>query len=73
MNFGLPWPYFRASDLMKNMRTLAITWGVFIRCFIERSRAEALIDTSLELRHGLRREYRIGLSLISRAIAHLMF
>jgi tetratricopeptide (TPR) repeat protein len=39
----------------------------------ERSRAESLIDNGLELRRKQGRDYRIALSLISRAVTHLTF
>jgi len=66
-------PYFRASDLMEEYANTCDNMGRVHTLLYERSRAEALIDTSLELRRGLRREYRTGLSLVSRAFAHLMF
>jgi hypothetical protein len=66
-------PYFRASDLKEEYANTCDNLGRVHALLYERSRAEALIDDSLELRRGLRREYRTGLSLISRAIAYLMF
>jgi hypothetical protein len=71
--FKLAVPYFRASSLDEERANTSDNMGRVHGLLYERSRAEVLIDDSLELRRHLRREYRIGLSLISRALVHLLF
>lgn len=66
-------PYFRASDLLEESANSTDNMGRAYMTLSRRSRAEALIDDSLALRLKLGREYRIALSINSRAIAHLTF
>lgn len=71
--FRLAVPYFKESKLLEEFANTSDNMGRVHALLYERGRAEVLIDDSLELRRRLRREYRTGLSLISRAIAHLVF
>jgi tetratricopeptide (TPR) repeat protein len=66
-------PYFRASDLLEESANTTDNMGRVYTTLSRRSRAEALIEDSLALRLRLGREYRVALSINSRAIAHLVF
>jgi len=66
-------PYFRASDLLEETANTSNNMGRVYAALYRRSNAESLIDDSLELRQQLGREYRIALSLMTRAHAHLAF
>ena len=66
-------PYFRASDLLEETANTNNNMGRVYTALYRRSHAESLIDDSLELRRQLGRDYRIALSLITRAYAHLAF
>ena len=66
-------PYFRASDLLEETANTSNNMGRVYAALYRRSHAESLIEDSLELRQQLGREYRVALSLMTRAYAHLSF
>ena len=66
-------PYFRASDLHEEYANTMDNMGRIYALLYERDRAEAMLDDGLSIRKRLRREYRIALSLNSRAIGFLAF
>jgi tetratricopeptide (TPR) repeat protein len=65
--------YFRASDLLEEYANTCDNMGRVYALLYQRSRAESLTDDALDLRRQLGRDYRIALSLNSRAIVHLVF
>jgi len=71
--FRLALPYFRASKLQEELANTNDNRGRVYALLRHPTRAEALVDEGLRLRRQLRRDYRIGLSLNSRAIVHLEF
>jgi len=66
-------PYFRASVLWEELANTNDNLGRVYALLRHRTRAETLVDEGLRLRRQLGRDYRIGLSLNSRAIVHLEF
>jgi tetratricopeptide (TPR) repeat protein len=66
-------PYFRASDLLEEYANTSDNMGRVYALLYQQSRSESLIDDSVRLRRKLGRDYRLALSLTSRAIAHLAF
>ena len=66
-------PYFRASELWEEMANTNDNMGRVYALRRHPTRAETLVDEGLRLRQRLGRDYRIGLSLNSRAIVHLEF
>jgi tetratricopeptide (TPR) repeat protein len=66
-------PYFRASDLREELANTNSNMGRVYALLRHPTRAETLVNESLALRRELGRDYRIGLSLVSRAIVHLEF
>jgi tetratricopeptide (TPR) repeat protein len=65
--------YFRASDLQEEMANTHDNMGRVYALFRHPTRAAALVDDGLTVRRELGREYRVGLSLNSRAIVYLEF
>jgi tetratricopeptide (TPR) repeat protein len=66
-------PYFRASDLLEEMANTTDNMGRVYAALYRRSRAESLVEDGLQLRRESGLEYRVALSLISRAVVHLAF
>ncbi|MEW5872801.1 MAG: hypothetical protein AB1894_26315 [Chloroflexota bacterium] len=66
-------PYFRVSELSEELANTSDNMGRVFAMLRRQTRAEALVDDGLRLRQQLRRDYRIGLSLVSRAIVHIEF
>jgi tetratricopeptide (TPR) repeat protein len=71
--FRLALPYFRASGLREELANTNDNTGRVYALLRHPTRAETLVDEGLRLRTHLGRDYRIGLSLNSRAIVHLEF
>jgi tetratricopeptide (TPR) repeat protein len=66
-------PYFHASKLWEEIANTNDNRGRVYALRRRPTRAETLVDEGLALRRQLGRDYRIGLSLNSRAIVHLEF
>jgi tetratricopeptide (TPR) repeat protein len=66
-------PYFRASELWEELANTNSNMGRVYALLRHPTRAGTLVDESLTLRRQLGHEYRIGLSLNTRAIVHLEF
>jgi tetratricopeptide (TPR) repeat protein len=66
-------PYFRASELWEELANTNDNMGRVYARLRHQTRAETLVEESLSLRRELGRDYRIALSLNSRAIVHLEF
>ena len=66
-------PYFRASELQEELANTNDNIGRVYALLRHRTPAETLVDEGLRVRRQLGRDYRIGLSLNSRAIVHLEF
>lgn len=66
-------PYFRASNLEEELANTNDNMGRVWALLRHPTRAASLVDEGLRLRRQLARDYRIGLSLNSRAIVHLEF
>lgn len=66
-------PYFRASELEEELANTQDNMGRVYGLRRHPTRAETLVDEGLRIRRDLGREYRVGLSLNSRAIVHLEF
>ena len=66
-------PYFCTVDLEEGMANTSDNTGRVYGLLGGRTRAELLVNDGLERRRRLGHEYRIGLSLNSRAILHLQF
>jgi tetratricopeptide (TPR) repeat protein len=66
-------PYFHASHLSEEFANTIDNMGRVYALLHQRGLAERLIEAGLELRRALKLDYRVALSLNSRAIAHLMF
>ncbi len=66
-------PYFRASNLLEELANTNDNMGRVYARLRHPTRAETLVDEGLVLRRELGRDYRIALSLNSRAIVHLEF
>jgi len=66
-------PYFLASQLREELANTNDNMGRVHALLRDSTRAETLVDEGLALRQELGRDYRIGLSLNSRAIVHLEF
>jgi tetratricopeptide (TPR) repeat protein len=66
-------PYFRASELQEELANTNDNMGRVHALLRHRTRAETLVDEGLALRRELGRDYRIALSVNSRAIVHLEF
>ncbi len=66
-------PYFRASDLEEEYANTLDNMGRVYTLLYERGQAESMLDDGLSIRRKLKREYRIALSLNSRAIGYLAF
>lgn len=66
-------PYFRASDLDEEYANTLDNMGRIYTLLYEREKAESMLDDGLSIRRKLKREYRIALSLNSRAIGYLAF
>jgi tetratricopeptide (TPR) repeat protein len=66
-------PYFRASDLLEETANTTDNMGRVYAALYRRSQAESLVEDGLQLRRRLGRDYRVALSLISRAIVHSAF
>jgi len=71
--FRLALPCFRASGLWEELANTNDNMGRVYALLRHPTRAAALIDEALALRRKLGRDYRIALSLNSRAIVHLEF
>lgn len=72
-HFRAALPYFRASRLLEELANTNDNMGRVYAMLRYRSEAEALVDEGLRIRQELGREYRLGLSLNSRAIVYLEF
>jgi tetratricopeptide (TPR) repeat protein len=66
-------PYFRASGLLEECANTSDNMGRVYALLHQRDEAERLIDEGLDLRLEFGSDYRVALSLNSRAIAHLTF
>jgi len=66
-------PYFRASELWEELANTNDNMGRVYALLRDSILAETLVDEGLALRQQLGRDYRIGLSLNSRAVVHLEF
>jgi tetratricopeptide (TPR) repeat protein len=66
-------PYFRQPGLQEELANTSDNMGRVAALLRHPTRAESLVDTALQLRHELGREYGMALSLTSRAIVHLEF
>ncbi len=66
-------PYFRASDLLEETANTTDNMGRVYAALYRRSQAESLVEDGLQLRKRLGRDYRVALSLNSRAIVHSAF
>ncbi len=66
-------PYFRASELWEEMANTNDNMGRVYALLGYPTRAGMLVDEGLAQRRRLKRDYRIALSLNSRAIVHLLF
>lgn len=66
-------PYFRASDLDEEYANTLDNMGRIYTLLYEKEKAESMLDDGLAIRRRLRRQYRIALSLTSRAIGFLTF
>lgn len=71
--FRMALSYFYASGLLEEYANTLDNMGRIYAVLYQRNRAERLMDKSLELRLELEPDYRIALSLNSRAITHLVF
>jgi tetratricopeptide (TPR) repeat protein len=71
--FRLALAYFRASGLREELANTNDNMGRVYALLRHPTRAETLVDEGLRLRTQLGLDYRIGLSLNSRAIVHLEF
>ena len=66
-------PYFRASELWEELANTNDNMGRVYALLRHPTRAETLVDEGLRLRRQLGLDYRVGLSMNSRAIVHLEF
>lgn len=71
--FHLALPYFQAPELAEERANTQDNRGRVYALFRHPTRAATLVDEGLMLRGELGREYRVGLSLNSRAIVYLEF
>jgi tetratricopeptide (TPR) repeat protein len=65
--------YFSASGLREEYANTCDNMGRVYALLYQRDQAERLVDNGLELRVEREPDYRVALSLNSRAIAHLIF
>ena len=71
--FRMALPYFLTADLQELVANVSDNAGRVYGLLGARTRAELLVTDGLERRRRLGHEFRIGLSLNSRAILHLEF
>lgn len=66
-------PYFRASELQEELANTNDNMGRVWALLRHYTRAGAMVDEGLRMRRELGLEYRVALSLNSRAVVHLEF